>query len=248
MPLREDLEREGAWLFRWRSALPPLAAALVVAGATLHEVYLDPDGPAPTRAHEIAWLVLGLIGFAVRVGVAGHVPKRTSGRNTGKGQVADSLNTTGLYSLCRHPLYFGNFLLWIACIGVAAGAGVAVVAALLFWLFYERVMLAEEAFLRVQFGEAFLAWASRTSAFLPRLSGWVAPEMRFCWRTAVKREYTSAFAYLLAFAAFANLARAAASLRLQPDPVWAAVLAAGGLGFLITRLLRKRGILSVEGR
>ena len=34
--------------------------------------------------------------------------KNTSGRNT-HDQVADSLNTSGIYSIVRHPLYVGNF-------------------------------------------------------------------------------------------------------------------------------------------
>lgn len=45
----------------------------------------------------------------------GQVPKGTSGRNTSQ-QVADTLSTDGVYSVVRHPLYLGNFLM---CMGVS---------------------------------------------------------------------------------------------------------------------------------
>ena len=41
------------------------------------------------------------------------MPAGTSGRNTAK-QVADTLNTTGLYSLTRNPLYLGNAVIYMA--------------------------------------------------------------------------------------------------------------------------------------
>ena len=41
-----------------------------------------------------------------------------------------------------------------------------------YWLYAERLMLAEETFLEDTFGDAFSTWASRTNAILPRLSNW----------------------------------------------------------------------------
>ena len=46
----------------------------------------------------------------------GFTPRGTSGRNTKEGQVAESLNTLGMYSMCRHPLYLGNLLMWLGIV------------------------------------------------------------------------------------------------------------------------------------
>ena len=102
------------------------------------------------------------------------MPKDTSRRNTGRPQ-AETLNTTGLYSVVRHPLYLGNYLMWL---GVALFPGAwwaPVIVSLVFWLYYERIMFAEEEFLRRQFGEHYTAWAAATPAFLPRLGRWRSP-------------------------------------------------------------------------
>jgi len=50
------------------------------------------------------------VGLGTRILTIGHTPQRTSGRNT-KAQVAETLNTTGLYSMLRQPLYLGNFFM-----------------------------------------------------------------------------------------------------------------------------------------
>ncbi len=58
-------------------------------------------------------IIIGMLGQGIRIWVAGFAPKDTSGRNT-KEQKASVLNHTGLYSLCRNPLYLGNFLMMLA--------------------------------------------------------------------------------------------------------------------------------------
>ena len=54
-------------------------------------------------------IVLCFVGFLVRFYTIATSAKDTSGRNT-KQQVANSLNTKGIYSIIRHPLYFGNYM------------------------------------------------------------------------------------------------------------------------------------------
>jgi hypothetical protein len=55
---------------------------------------------------------ISLIGLAVRIYTIDYTPDNTSGRNTSE-QVADTLNRTGIYSIIRHPLYVGIFLMWL---------------------------------------------------------------------------------------------------------------------------------------
>ncbi|MEZ4871589.1 MAG: hypothetical protein R2827_04935 [Bdellovibrionales bacterium] len=44
-----------------------------------------------------------LLGQFVRAYAVGFSGNKTSGRNTSAGQVAESINKTGMYSMVRHP-------------------------------------------------------------------------------------------------------------------------------------------------
>src|SRR3954463_3031218 len=56
----------------------------------------------------VQWLSLSVAfaGLLVRCAAVAHAPDGTSSRNT-RALLAPSLNTTGVYSIVRHPLYLG---------------------------------------------------------------------------------------------------------------------------------------------
>jgi hypothetical protein len=182
------------------------------------------------------------------VATVGFVSKDTSQRNTGRPQ-AEALNTTGLYSVVRHPLYLGNYLVWL---GVALFPGAwwaPVIASLVFWLYYERIMFAEEEFLRRRFGEAYTAWAAVTPAFLPRLRGWRSPDARFSLPTVLRREHSGLLALIASLTLLEAVSDHAATGRLALDPVWGTALAATLVLCLGIRTLKHRTrLLHVEGR
>jgi len=141
MALREEFERTGNWLFRWRSYLPLVLILQMLLGMH-HPDYLRQD-----RSGQDVWalycLAVTLVGLGIRAVTVGFVPAGTSGRNTHDGQIAETLNTSGIYSLVRHPLYVGNFVMWL---GVSMFCGIwwlTVLMALVFWIYYERIMFAE---------------------------------------------------------------------------------------------------------
>jgi protein-S-isoprenylcysteine O-methyltransferase Ste14 len=248
MALRESIEQQGEWLFKRRSYLP--AIMLVILAIAL---WREPLGElAPHRGFQLGCLALGLLGLATRVLVAGFVPKRTSGRNTKKGLVADKLNTTGIYSVVRHPLYLGNLALTAACLAVVGIGWVVGFGVIGFWIFYERIALAEEGFLRNRFGQEYEDWASGVPAFFPRSSSWQPAALTFCWRTALKREYTTLTSFVLVFTGLIHLRQLQEAWptlkRLRPDPIWSWVLASVLVFYLLVRVVRKARMLSVEGR
>lgn len=174
---------QGRWLFRWRSYIPlPLLLALA---AWLH---LHPPGDElSARRHvwESGCLLLGLAGIAVRAWIAGTAPPGTSGRNT-RGQIARRLNTTGPYSIVRHPLYVANFAIWSAVALFTRSLMWWGIATAYFWACYERIIMAEERFLGTRFGDEYVRWAARTPALVPDLSLWTPPALRFSWRRAAR--------------------------------------------------------------
>jgi hypothetical protein len=127
------------------------------------------------------------LGFGIRASVIGRIPPGTSERTTRRIGAA-SLNTTGLYSITRNPLYLGNLFLWISVAVLSGYPETLVMGVGWFWSCYDRVIRAEERFLGDKFGADYLEWASGTPRFLPARSGWVPS--RWPWSTAavVKRE------------------------------------------------------------
>ena len=246
MALREEFESNGTWLFRWRSFLPLILLALFVVAL---RGYRYPGGSE--RLHHI-WigvcLLVGLFGLGIRAYAGGYAPRGTSGRNTRR-QIADTLNTTGPYSLVRNPLYLGNFFMGL---GPALFPGMwwlTLIYVLVFWLYYERIIFAEEAFLREKFGQSFLDWAARTPAFVPRWRHYAPSVLPFSWRTVLRREYNGLLG-LIAVLFVLNLIGDAFYLgKVRVDPAWIWLLAGTALLWLVLRSLRKyTHLLDVEGR
>jgi len=246
MKLAEHFETSGNWLFRWRSYLPLLLLGLSFF-AMLHFEY-----PGNNHAYDLIWesaaLAIALFGLGIRVVAVGCAPERTSGRNT-REQVADTLNTTGIYSMVRHPLYLGNCLI---CFGVALfprSLTLVIIVLLICWLYHERIVYAEEAFLERKFGDRFRSWAAATPAMWPQWFKWVKPALPFSWRNAVKREYHGFFGILSVFFVLEISGDWFARKQLIFDPVWVVLWLFGLLVYVTSRFLRKRtNLLNVVGR
>jgi protein-S-isoprenylcysteine O-methyltransferase Ste14 len=244
MGMREEFEAAGTWLFRRRGYLPLLLFPVLLFAAA--------GSPAAAAAPGPGWVALcltvALAGLAVRVATVGHVPKDTSQRNTGRPQ-AEGLNTTGLYSVVRHPLYLGNYLMWLGVALFPRAWWAPVIVSLVFWLYYERIMFAEEEYLRRRFGAAYADWAAVTPAFLPRLRGWRPPAERFSLLTVLRREHSSLLALTVSLTALEVVSHHAATGRLTLAPPWAAALLLTLALCLGVRTVKHRTrLLHVEGR
>ena len=158
MPLQEEFESLGNRFFRWRSYLPLFLGVLFIAALLS---YRHPEAaPHPGRAWQMGCLLLSGLGLTLRCYTVGFAPRGTSGRNT-RGQVAEVLNTSGMYSLVRNPLYLGNFLMWLGLALFIQVWWCTLIVVLCFTLFYERIIFAEEKYLREKFGAAFVTGPKR---------------------------------------------------------------------------------------
>jgi len=246
MALSDVMEAEGNWLFRRRSYVPLVLLVPLVL------VMWQFDWPAGShRLHDewaFACMGVSLLGLALRCWTVGHTPHGTSGRNT-RDQLASKLNTAGVYSLVRHPLYLGNFVIWF---GLAASCLVwwfLAIYVLAFWLYYERIMLAEEAFLRRKFDATFEEWAARTPAFVPRWSGYRPAALPFSWRNVLRREYTGLAGILCGFYALELAEHLAVDRRVFFEPLNAGLAALGLVAYVaLLSLKRYTRVLHVPGR
>ena len=250
MALIEEFDKSGNWLFRWRSYLP-LALYLL---ATLVVVF-EWDDHMETYNSTWAYCCLGvaLLGQIIRAITVGFTPKGTSGRNTKEGQVAESLNTKGIYSTVRHPLYLGNFFMWLGIIIYVGNWWFTIVCCLLFWVYYERIMFAEEFFLRNKFGKTYLDWAAKTPAFWPSFSRWESAGWNFSMKNVLKREYNGFFAIFISFAlvdAMKNYVHFGFSTwKDLVSPFWLYALAVSFVIFITLRTLKKHTkMLDASGR
>jgi hypothetical protein len=62
------------------------------------------------------------------------------------------------------------------------------VVCLFYWVYYERIMFAEEQFLRRKFGEIYTSWAGKVPAFIPEWHKYVKPGLAFSWKKVLKKE------------------------------------------------------------
>lgn len=204
MALQEEFEKQGIWLFRYRSFLPLivlLIGTLLYVRTEIHPEFFFLEDTSYEIYYEMGCLLISLIGLFVRIYTVGYTPKNTSGRNV-KGQVADSLNTTGIYSIVRHPLYVGNFLMWLGPALLTGNFWFVIAFCLFYWVYYERIMFAEEQFLRRKFGNVYLEWAKNVPAFIPNFRKFANPNLKFSWKKVLKKEKNGLFALFLIFFIF----------------------------------------------
>ena len=253
MRISERLEREGEFLFRWRSYLPLLllpflAAALVEAADILRGT--------GEFWHHLAFagaISISLAGLALRAVTIGHAPAGTSGRNT-HGQVAEVLNTTGLYSVVRNPLYLGNFLMILGVVLATEVWWLVAIVSLAFWISIERIIAAEERYLASRFGDSYRAWAERTPVFWPDWRLWRPAAQELSLRTILKREHYGLLGLATAFLA----SEALLDLLVRGEPVadwamddwpWIAFFVFAAFASVTLRLLKKRtSLLFAPGR
>jgi len=246
MALNEELQCQGNWLFRWRSYLP--LSLILLVGLALQQFRLPFGSLSIHEIWEEACLGMSFLGLFVRAMAVGFAPAGTSGRNT-KSQIADSLNTTGIYSIVRHPLYLGNYLIGLGIALVLWVWWLPVIYTLVFCVYYERIMFAEEAFLRRTIGEEFTHWSANTPAFRPRFSQWRRPALPFSLRTVLRREYSGMLVVILGHSGLEFGEHAILRQGYSWQSSWFVLTIGGAMVYLLLRTLKKRTtLLDVPGR
>lgn len=196
MALVDSFEREGNWLFRWRGQLPVVLFVMAIPAIYLTDTYFFV--PRIRTVLLVASVAMCIFGQAIRAIAVGTTPRGTSGRNR-EAQEAETLNTKGIYSIVRHPLYVGNYLMWAGIALFTLSIPYFIIMSLLFWLYYERIMFAEERYLEKKFGDDFREWANRVPAFLPSTGDHRPSGISFSLKTVLRREYSGILAAVIGF-------------------------------------------------
>ncbi len=248
MILSETIKKQGDFLFRWRSYLPLLVIPLFVFALFYSKGIEHAYGNEANNLWDGLCILISFCGLFIRVLVAGYVPEGTSGRNV-RWQAAETLNTTGMYSIVRNPLYVGNFII---CLGIFLFIQVwwlVLIAVGGYYFYYERIVFTEEDFLQKRFGNVFVEWANQTPAFLPRFKNWQRPNSTFSYKTVIRREFSTFFSIVASLTGLSVAATLCTEKRLGIDMFWI-VFFLGGLAIysFILILKKKTTLLNVVGR
>lgn len=248
MAIREEYEKSGGWLFRWRSFLPLLLVPILIIGLLDSQMIEKFAGRPFEKGWEIFSICVAFFGLLIRCIIIGSTPKGTSGRNT-KRQKADSLNTKGMYSIVRHPLYVGNFFIFLGVVLFTKVWWLVLLGTLIYWLYYERIIFAEEAFLREKFGDTFMKWAENTPVIIPDFTKWESPELTFSVKNVLKREFNGFFAIVATITALHVAETVVTEKRFYISEKWMTFFLTGLAIYLILWFFKKfTGLLKVEGR
>lgn len=203
MALTDSFEKSGNFLFKYRGQIPVFIFLIALPFLYLTDyTWINACDPLDYHAFHLTVLSLAilvsLLGFVIRCYTIGTTPRGTSGRNTEK-QVANILNTQGIYSMVRHPLYLGNYLMWAGLLIFTMNIPVFIIVSLVFWLYYERIMFAEEAFLIQRFGDDYAQWSKAVPAFIPAIRKFQKSTIPFSFKSVLRREYTGLFSIVFAY-------------------------------------------------
>ena len=242
MALVEELELQGKWLFKHRGVLPLLILTLGVLVFVQSELKQDPFF-IDKAYYELFCLLVSLFGLFIRIVTVGYIPKRTSGRN--KNLIADKLNTSGMYSLVRHPLYVGNFFMWLGPSMLTANFWFICSFCLFYRIYYERIMFAEEQFLRNKFGAYYLDWAKDVPSFIPNFKNYIKPDLPFSWKRILEKEKNGLLALFTIFCFFDILGELVNGRR-DFNYILIGAWVLSGLYYLVIKFLEKRTTLLKE--
>jgi protein-S-isoprenylcysteine O-methyltransferase Ste14 len=245
MALIHEFENSGNWLFKRRSWLPVF---IILAGIGM--MYLgNRQAILYDMRDELIFLGVSIFGEIIRILTVGFAPKNTSGRNTVNGQVADELNMTGIYSLLRHPLYLGNFFMWLGPVLFLRSIEAIIIFVLIYWLYYERIMFAEEEYLRRKFGDIYDKWSESVHSIVPFSFKFIPSRLPFSFKIVLKREYNSFVNIFVIFTILDLFRNYFLSERIYLTGLWIYLFVCAGVIWLILRTIEKKTHwLDMEGR
>lgn len=196
MALIHSFESSGNLLFKYRGQFPVLLFIFCI--PYVYATDYTSISLFSQRLLLFTGIAFCILGFLIRAITIGTTPKGTSGRNTEK-QIAEQLNTAGIYSVLRHPLYVGNYFMWAGIVVYTMNFSFFMIFSLAYWLYYERIMFAEERFLEKKFGESYLKWSLQVPAFIPSFSNYQKSAVSFSPKAVFRREYSGVLATVIGF-------------------------------------------------
>lgn len=186
------LTRAGGWFFRYRNFVFP--AALVALFIMLPPRPLLGDEAVDFWA-DMAGIGLALAGSGFRAWVIGLAYIKRGGLD--KKVHADTLVSSGMFAVCRNPLYVGNALVLLGLFVVHNNPLAYVLGLAFFGFAYWSIIATEEKFLEAKFGDAYRDYCRRVNRFWPSFTHYreAVAGMDFNWRRVVIKDYSTVYTW-----------------------------------------------------
>lgn len=187
--LKSAVADMGDFFFKWRNQAFPLILLGIFVLAPPSDRLAGRESLEPFRDGLAALFVIA--GLALRAWVIGFAYIKRGG--VGKKVYAADLVTSGLFGVCRNPLYVGNLLIVAGVLVMHGNLFVILGGGLLMGFIYQSIVYAEERFLAAKFGagyEAYCADVPRWRFALSRLRS-ATEGMRFDLKKAIVADYAT---------------------------------------------------------
>ena len=184
---KDSFEKIGNFLFKYRGQLP-LILILFSLPFIITNTSIRKSEPFIENIFYISSFLFILSGHFIRFITIGYKNLHSSGKNRDQ-QVADRLNTKGIYSIVRHPLYLANLLIWLGLSLILENLLFLCITCVFFSLIYWFIIYAEESFLKEKFQQEHQQWAKKTPSFFPHIFSYQKANTFFNLKMVWKNEY-----------------------------------------------------------
>lgn len=185
--------RLGNFLFHFRNYLFPAIILCLVALSRPNFPFGDENWDAYL---DLLGFVVALAGQGLRFLTIGYDYIKRGGLN--RNIYANRLVTGGVFGHCRNPLYVGNFLIFTG-VALIINSSLVYMAGIPICIFaYAAIILAEEDYLRREFGQEYEDYCARVNRLWPNWKNFSRSieGMEFSWRRVLTKEYNTTFAWL----------------------------------------------------
>jgi protein-S-isoprenylcysteine O-methyltransferase Ste14 len=194
--------------------------------------------------YELICLVITILGMLIRAFTVGYVSIGTSGRNCHE-QEAEELNTTGLYSIVRNPLYIGNYFIFLGVVMLTQDLRTTLIISIVYWIFYTPIILTEEAFLLEKFKAQYLNYTKEVNCLIPMFKNFKKPANKFSLHMVLMREHDTLLTTVLLFLATETIMEYAQLRKFQIDTFYIVFLILTVIIFSILKYIKKyRGLIT----
>ncbi len=178
-------EKTGRILFKFRSFTPLPLIILIF-------IFFKPVNLYSWNAFlNFMGAILIILGEFIRIISVGFSFPGTSGRENYLR--ADELNTSGIYSIVRNPLYIGNLIIYSGLLLIYSNFYALLLFDLLFVLQYYFIITYEEKFLQNKYGAEYKNYMSTVKRIIPKFSRVKSPVNKFNSKKVIFAENDSVF-------------------------------------------------------